>query len=322
MARKSKLAATTLALTISFCLAFLQTSSWPQLRTVKVGTIPIVAVLPLFAALDQGYFQKEGLEIKATPMAGGAVIIPAMIGGSLDVGFSAYDVVITTRARGMDVTIIAASAREIGPPRPYVGIIAAEGSGINSAKDLEGKTFAVNVLKSLVWVTASEWMAMNGADPKKVNMVEIPFPNQGAALRTKTVDAFTSVDPFMSIELERGGVKVIGAPFAAVDPKLPIAGFTATASWVKNNRELTERFVRALYKGTDYLKERPEKRGEILAKFTGVEPALAAKLRFYPEFDRYIDAKALQKVVDLTVKWGLISERVDINALALPGVLK
>lgn len=323
MTSKSKLAPITLVLTVFFCLAFPPASSWSQPpKTLNVGYIPIVAALPLYAAVDQGYFREEGLEVKMTPMAGGAVIVPAMIGGSLDVGFSAYDVVITARARGMDVVIIAPSAREIGPPQPYVAIIVRKDSGIKSAKDLEGKTFAVNVIKSIVWFTASEWMAINGADPKKVNWVELPFPNQDGALRTNRIDAFTSVDPFQTIALDKGGTEILGAPFAAAHPKLPVAGFAATGDWVKKNRDLTQQVARALNKGIDYVNQRPEKRGELVAKFTRIEPAWAAKLRFYPEFDRYIDTKALEKVVELAVKWGLISERVDINALALPGVLK
>ncbi|MEE8448581.1 MAG: ABC transporter substrate-binding protein [Thermodesulfobacteriota bacterium] len=321
MTRSYKLV--TVVLILSLWLVFPLSSSWSQPRkTLKVGYIPIVSVLPLYAAVNNGYFKAKGVEVKLIPMAGGAVIIPAIIGGSLDMGFSAYFPVIAARTRGIDLVIIAATVREIGLPQPYVGVVVRADSGINKAKDLEGKTFAVNTIKAVDWLTTSEWMAINGADAKKVNWVEIPFPAMGGALRTKKVDAITGVDPFMTIELGMGGVKIIGYPFMSVNPKLPVAGFVSTDSWVKKNRDLTDRFVSALYQGTDYINKNPAKRGELVAKFTRVKPALAAKLRFYPGFDRYIDAQALQKTVELAVKWGLISKRVNVKELALPGVLK
>jgi len=321
MTRGYKLGAVVFVLSV--WLAFPLSSVWPQApKTLNVGYIPIVSVLPLYAAVDNGYFKAAGVELKLTTMAGGAVIIPAIIGGSLDLGFSAYFPVIAARANGLDLVIVAATVREIGPPQPYVAVVVRADSGINNAKDLEGKTFAVNTLKAVDWLTTSEWMALSGADQKKVNWVELPFPTMGGALRNQKVDAITGVDPFMTVELGQGGVKLIGYPYLAINPKMPVAGFVSTGSWVKKNQELSDRFVRALSQGTDYVNEKPEKRGELVAKFTRVSPELAAKLRFYPGFDHYIDAQALQKTVELALKWGLISKSVDVKELALPGVLK
>ena len=298
------------------------TSRAQQLTGLKVGYIPIVSCLPLYAAVENGYFEQEGLKVEMSPMAGGQVIIPAMVGGSLDIGFSAYFAAFSARDAGMDITIIAAIVREVGAGQPYVGVLVREDSGINKAKDLEGKTFATGTIKSVDWLTTAEWMSLNGADHKKVGWVEIPFPAMGGALRTKRVDAITGVDPFLTAELEAGGVKVIGHPFFEVAPNLPIAGFVTTDTWLKKNRSLAERFLRGINKGTDYVNARPEKRGEILVKYTRMKPELAAKLKFYPGFDRFIDASALQKTVDLAVKFGLASKRLDVKDMVAPGVLK
>jgi NitT/TauT family transport system substrate-binding protein len=295
----------------------------PAQQSVKVAYIPISSAIPFFAAQDRGYFAQAGLKLQTVPMAGGAVIIPALIGGSLDIGGTAAFVsVFAAREKGMDIVIVAPGPREAGLPWPLVSVLVREDSGINTPKDLEGKTFAVNVIKSVDWVTTSEWMTLNGADPKKVNWVEIPFPVMGKALIAKKVDAMTGVDPFTTLTLGQGGVKSIGHPFAAIDPKLPVSGWIAIGSWIKKNRSVVDHFSQALQRGIDFVNANPERRGETLAKFTRVKPALAAKLRFYPGFDKQIDARALQKTVDLAVKWGLIEKRLDVKDMALPGVLR
>lgn len=289
---------------------------------LRVGYIPIAACLPLYAAIENGYFEQEGLKLEIVPMAGGAAIIPAMVGGSLDIGFSAYFSIFLAKEEGIDVLMIAGTVKEVGTGEPYVAVLVGSDSGIAKAKDLEGKTFATSLLKSVDWITTAEWMSKNGADHKKVKWVEIPFPNMGATLRAKRIDAMTGVDPFLTVELASGGVKIIGHPFFEVAPNLPIAGFVTTEAWVKKNRSLADRFVRALNKGTDFVNTRPEKRGEILVKYTKMAPDLAAKLKFYPGFDRVIDSKGLQTVVDLAMKYGMVSKRLDIKDMALPGVLK
>src|SRR3990172_12028000 len=97
------------------------TSQAQQLAGLKVGYIPIVSCLPLYAAVDNGYFEQEGLKVEISPMAGGQVAIPAIVGGSLDLGFSAYFAVFSARDAGMDITIVAAIVREVGAGQPYVG---------------------------------------------------------------------------------------------------------------------------------------------------------------------------------------------------------
>lgn len=294
-----------------------------ELKKLKVGTIPISALLSLFAAVENGNFKQEGIDLELNPMVGGAVIIPAVVGGSLDVGFSAYFSVFAARDQGLNIVIIAAGNSESGPPVPYGHhIMVRADSNIIKAKDLEGKKYALNVIKSLDWVVASEWLSRNGADPKKVIWVELPFPSQVPALRAKQVDALSGVDPWLSIELDRGEIRVIAAVYSEIDPKMPIAGYIATEPWVKRNQTTVERFARAVRAGADYLSKNPEKRGEILVKYTQIKPEWAKSLRFYPAFDLVIDAAALQRSADLALKWGLISKKLDVTKIALPGLLR
>lgn len=296
--------------------------AWAQVpKSMRVGYMPIASDLPIFAAIENGYFREEGIAVKLEAIGSGPAMIPPLVGGSLETAAPAYFPIFAARAAGMELLIILGKNRET-TPQPYVSILVLEGSGIDSPKDLEGKAFGITGLKSVDWLTISEWMVMNGADPKKVQWVELPFPGLGGALRAKTVQAIVSADPFTTVQLAQGGVKIIGYPFAAVAPNLPVAGFIVMEPWYKKNKELADSFSRAVAKGIDYINARPEKRSEILTKYTRIDPELAAKLKFYPGFDRFIDAQALQKTIDLAVKYGLVSKRLEVKDMVAPGVLR
>ena len=62
-------------------------------------------------------------------------------------------------------------------------------SSIRSAKELEGQTVAVGTLVSLTSVSLRMWLAQNGADPAKVQFIEMKFGEMPAALERGTVAA-------------------------------------------------------------------------------------------------------------------------------------
>src|SRR2546423_12587194 len=54
--------------------------------TLRVGYLPIAGNMDLLVARDRGWFAEEGIAVELSPMAGGAEILPALIGGSLGLG--------------------------------------------------------------------------------------------------------------------------------------------------------------------------------------------------------------------------------------------
>lgn len=286
---------------------------------VKMGVIGISAELPLYVARELGYFTQQGLKLETERVVGGAAAIPALVGGSLQLTHSAYVSAYAARAQGFDI-IIVAPFDKILVGHDTSGIVVKADSGINAAKDLEGKTLAVNVLKSLNWLYASEWMAKNGADPKKVNWVEVPFPHMIGAVRTGKVEGAYATEPFITLELEQGGIRVVTRPFSSVDPGTHTGGVVASEKWVRANQEVTDRFARALRQGIDYLNANKEKWPELFARHTALKkewvPRLVTPHFFYP-----VDMERLQFGADLALKWGLISKKLSVKEMVWPTAL-
>src|SRR3989304_7332697 len=71
------------AITISLLVVLALASSSLAQQVIKVGSVPIVHELPLRAAMGNGYFAQEGIKIEPEVMAGGGVLVPALLGGLL-----------------------------------------------------------------------------------------------------------------------------------------------------------------------------------------------------------------------------------------------
>lgn len=289
-------------------------------QTIKVGSIPIIHELPLHAAMAQGYLAQEGIKAETEVLPGGAALIPALAGGSLQMGHSAYVALFAAREGGFDISVLFPYTQQ-PPGKDNSAILVLADSPVTTARGLEGKTVAVNVLRGPNWLYALEWMSKMGADALKVNWVEVPFPTMIGAVRTKKVDAAYATDPFIALEIERGGIRVVSRPFSEVDPEPEISGIVATEKWIKANPDLAARFARAIHKGMDWVNTNPEKRVELLAGYARIKPEWVPKL-ISPLWRFPINLERLQAASDLSLKWGLIKKKQDVRAFVWPTALR
>src|SRR5215204_960634 len=155
--------------------------SWAQTKG-KLGYMKIVDVAAMFMAMEKGFFKAEGIELETVPMAGGAVIVQGVTSGDLQFGWTNVISLYQAHVEGFDFKFIAGGATNVRGSNETHAIIVGEDSPIRSAKDLEGKTVAVNTLNNIVHLMALAWVDKNGGSSSKVKFVEIPFPQMEAAL--------------------------------------------------------------------------------------------------------------------------------------------
>src|SRR5690606_33035549 len=114
-----------------------------QLTKLRVSTIPIIDTAPMQAAIAKGYFAAEGLEVDTTPTAGGAVGLPALAAGQVQITFSNIISIVLGAKQGLGFQVIAAGSGTGGEPPDLAGMLVKTGSAIKTGKDLEGKRVAV-----------------------------------------------------------------------------------------------------------------------------------------------------------------------------------
>lgn len=249
-------------------------------RTVTVGMLPIVPTAAMYAGIEEGFFADHDIELEIETGQGGAALLPAVMSQELDFSSSNPVSLLTARDKGLDVRVISNWSDEKETPEEAVNAVVASGdSGMSSAADLEGKTVAINTLKSMGDLTIREAVRADGGDPDAVTFIEMPFPDMPAALADGTADAVWVPEPFMSGLLAEGNVAVT-PPCAVAAPGMALQLMFTSAALAEEEPELVEDMQAALNETLEFAENNPD---AVRAQITTVNPNIpeeaAANLR-------------------------------------------
>ena len=189
-----------------------------DLTPLTVGVIPIVDTAAIWLGVDEGIFEKYGLDVPLDVAQGGAAIAPAVVSGDYQFGFSNVVSLLIASSKGLPLQIVAPGNFSTGDTSADIGaVVAKPDSGIASPADLAGKTVAVNTLNNIGDVTVKEVVEKAGGDPESIQFVEMGFPEMPAAVAGGQVDAAWILEPFLTITKDQGA-EVVTYNFAEVDP--------------------------------------------------------------------------------------------------------
>src|SRR5918992_1604327 len=74
---------------------------------VKVGVIPILDVAPIYLGKEKGFFSNRGIELTMETGQGGAAIVPGVVSGQFQFGFSNVTSLLIARSRGLPLKVVA-----------------------------------------------------------------------------------------------------------------------------------------------------------------------------------------------------------------------
>lgn len=287
-------------------MSLIRDFAWGQAKG-KLGYMKIVDNAAMFMAMEKGFFKAEGLQLDAVPLAGGAPIINGVTSGDLQFGWSNVISIYQAHVEGFDFKLIAGGATNVRGSNESHAIIVSKDSPIKSAKDLEGKTVAVNTLNNIVHLMAMAWVDKNGGNSSKIKFVEIPFPQMEPAIVAGKVDAISVHEPFAAVAARRPETRVLSNPWGDVLPKFLIASWFASEKWIQKNKETAQAFVRAINRGVDAIRADKEASRAAMIKWAGLNPDFAGKIGL-PLFEKGVLEKDVQVTMDLTYKYKMISK--------------
>jgi NitT/TauT family transport system substrate-binding protein len=286
----------------------------------KVGYMKIVDNASLFMAAEKGLFKKEGLELETVPMVGGAAIIPGVASGDLQFGWSNVISLYQAHAEGFDFKLLSGGAINVKGTNDTHAIQVLRDSPIKSARDLEGKTVAVNTLSNVVQLMAMAWIDKNGGDAAKVKFVEVPFPQMEAALSAGRVDAASTHEPFVTASTGKGVTRVLAHNWGDVVPRFLIASWFASEKWLQKNKATVQSFTRGVNQGVDAINADIQGTRTLMVKWTGLSAEMVNKVAL-PLFEKGVTEKDVQVTIDISYKYKLIPRafkaREVISDLAL-----
>ena len=248
---------------------------------VRVGEGPFITGGAFLIAREKGYFKKVGIEVDTRIFIDGALSVPSLIAGELDVTFmTANAALFNAIAKGAPLVLFLDRGNN-KTGRAYTAINVTQelfDAGVKSPKDfagLKGKKIGLGALGSINQYTFALALQRAGLDPRKdvTWVTNVPQPDLMKMLGTKQVDATDLAYQFGHI-----AAKTKMGPMVAkgddIDPDGQIGMFAARREFLASRRDVAIRWAMACLQGAKEFNAAAANPGankeivEILAKTT------------------------------------------------------
>ena len=213
---------------------------------VRLDFLPWGIHAALHLASVKGWFKEAGLNVEISDGKGSSLTIQQVAAGEVDIGQVQLHAGATARGQGLPIKSIAGFVR-----RGDLGALVPLDSGINTVKDLEGKKVATVAATSL-GPTARPFFAAGGADPDKINLINVDASSQMSTYTSKAVDAVLVTVPLgMAVVADKRPSKAL--LFADVGMNLPSYGLIVSDTTLKNKKDMLRKFVPVAVRAWEYV---------------------------------------------------------------------
>lgn len=286
---------------------------------VHFASIPIDGGAQAWYAQNLGYFTAANITPTIDSISNGSAITAGVVGGSIDVGYSALLTLAAAHDRGVPITIIAAAGNWL-TNAPVSALLVPADSPIKTAKDLNGKIVAVNGIKNITQLATMAWSDQNGGDYKSLNFVEMGFPEMPAALAAKRVDAAFVTEPVVTNAVKRGGAKIIAKPYDAIAPQFTISAWFTTVAWAKANPALVKRVSGVFRQTSAWANTHDAETAQQLSALTKL-PLDVVNQMVRSRFADSLTVKNFQPIIDCAAKYGFLQKTFPAGDIIDPNAI-
>ena len=223
-----------------------------NLKKIKVAEVAhSIFYAPQYAAINNGYFKDEGLDIELILTPGADKVAAAVLSGDVDIGFS-----------GSEVTIYVYNGNQKDYLKTFAQLTQKDGSFLVSREKIEN--FTLNDLKGKKVIGGRaggmpemtfEWaLRKAGIDPKKDLTIDtsIAFAAMGGSFIAGNGDFVTLFEP-TALEIEQKGYGYVVASIGELGGIVPYTSYSAKTSYINDNPKIIEKFKNATQKGLDFV---------------------------------------------------------------------
>ena len=206
---------------------------------------------PQYVAIEEGYFDEEGIDLTLVNGGGADKVMTAMISGEADIGFMGSEASIYTYAGGEeDYAVNFAQLTQ----RAGNFLVGREPDEDFEWSDLNGKKVLGGRAGGMPQMVFEYILKKNGIDPKTDLEIDqsINFGLTAAAFTSDDSDYTVEFEPFATgLEMEGNGYVV--ASLGEESGYVPYTAYCAKKSYLAENPEIVRKFTNAIQKGMDYV---------------------------------------------------------------------
>ena len=276
---------------------------------------------PQYIALEEGYFEEEGLDVEITLTSGADNVMAAVLSGDANIGLS-----------GSEATIYVYNKGEKDYIKTFAQLTQKDGSFLISrekidnfkVEDMKDKYVIAGRAGGMPEMTLEYALKQNGLDPKKDLSLDtsIDFASMGGAFIGGTGDFVSLFEPLATQIVNEGyGYKV--AQLGTLTDNVPYTAYNARISYLEENPDVIEGFTRAIQKGLDFIhtKSSDEITNAIMdqfpdASYNDIKNSVESYLEndTWPKTTEFTE-KSFDHLQDIVIEAGFLDKKVSYNDL-------
>ena len=283
------------------------------------GNDPVFA--PHMVAMEKGWFREAGFtEISTKTFSGGAIAGEALVAGEIALWTPGNLPPVSMAHSGVPIVVLGTNAIATTPDK----LVARKDANIKAPEDLY--RIRIGLLQGSTASADLYYLARHyGLDEKRLQVVNMPPPEQLAALNSGNIQAMLCWQPWGYNALKSGATELIHSGTvsgfeknngAKVQVSFTRSLFVASQEFVRKNPVATRRMVAVLVRGQRYVAD-PKNRDEVIDLFSRQskqDKALVAAIWdeyvFDPSFDAAYAAD-MKAMTDYLVASGRIKSAKD-----------
>ena len=277
---------------------------------------------PQYVAVEEGYFEEEGLDLTLVTGFGADKTMTAVISGEADIGFM-----------GAEASIYAYQEGATDPVMNFAQLTQRAGNFLVAREempdftwdDLKGKKVLGGRKGGMPEMVFEYILRNNGLNPETDLTIDqsIDFGSTAAAFTGDTSADFTvEFEPSATL-LEQEGAGYVVASLGTDSGYVPYTSYSAKASFLEDHPETIQKFTNALQKGMDYVSTHsPEEIATVIApQFPETDLAtVTAIVTRYHQQDTWKDnlifnEESFQLLQDILQDAGELSRRIEYTDL-------
>jgi NitT/TauT family transport system substrate-binding protein len=223
-------------------------------ETVRIAEVTrSLFYAPLYVAIENGYFEEEGLNIELTTTWGGDKTMTTLISDGADIALVGSETSIYVSAQGSTDTII-----------NFAQLTQTDGTFLVSREKIEDfdwemlrdSEFLGQRKGGMPQMVGEYVLKLHGIDPHNdLHLIQnIDFANIANAFISGTGDFVQLFEPQASM-FEKEGRGYIVASFGTESGHVPYTTFMTKESYLNENEETIEKFTTAIYKAQQWVNE-------------------------------------------------------------------
>lgn len=295
-----------------------------NLKTIRLNeVVRSVFYAPMYVAINEGFFEEEGLSIDLSTGQGADKTMQQLLSGNVDIGFSGPEQVVYIYNQGREDYPVVFGQLTQRDGSFLVGREEEENFDWSSLKGKEiigGRPGGIPEM-ALEYVLKQNWLNPEN-DVKMVTNVD--FTATAGAFKSGIGDYVALFEPTATM-LEKDGAGNIVSSIGNEAGNISYTCFYTTKSYMDENPDIIQKFTNAIYKGQQWVQQHTseEVADSIISFFPGTDKEVIVKvIDNYKNIEAYsetpeVSEDGLNKLMDIIQGYdeSLITERPDFNII-------